>query len=62
MSIKENVAKNLKRAAEDLAAAQPAPADLPVEDEKLVIAQAKVARGELKAARRTSNGALVETH
>ena len=63
MSVKEKIEKTMKRAADDIAAEQPtvALANLPVEDEALARALERVARGELKAARRTRNGTLVET-
>lgn len=61
MSAKEIIEKNIKRAAEDVAASKPAPVITSGDDAPLLMALEKVARGELKAARRTRNGTLMET-
>lgn len=61
MSAKEIIEKNIKRAAEDVAASKPAPVITSGDDALLLMALEKVARGELKAARRTRNGTLMET-
>lgn len=64
MSVKDNIDKQLTRAAEDVAAAQkaakadPAP---PAADPELDIQLAAVKGGYIKAAYRTRNGALVVT-
>lgn len=62
MSTKKIIEKNLERAAEDMAAQEPPPV-VQAEDGDTELARAlrRVEKGDLKEARRTRNGALVET-
>jgi hypothetical protein len=65
VSIKNKIEKQVSRAADDVNAELAANVTSPAaeaHDAELARALARVERGELVAARRTKNGALLETH